>query len=432
MEEQKGISGSILETYRSLIAVRKASVALRRGGYIPLTCPDAGVWAFVRNDPTETVIVAINLGSGSTSTTLDLSAFTVPTAGTNAVSLENGGSLGTITQANRAAWPVNLGARSWMIARASITLPVTVSHPDIDGRNIPDDAGAAALAATQACLSSFGDNVDELDQLFVRADGDALRISISGNLPADGTSLDLFIDADPGAGTGQNWLVTAHLPAPPGGLAPLDGTTFDPGFSPDALYYLNTVGGMVYVDRVSLPSPGGALASKEYRGAVGLNTGRGVLSGGTNPNGVEAAIDGTNTLGITASSASSAASATTGLEIRIPFADLGLPSDFSGPVGVAAFLQRVDSVASNQWLPPLPAGSADLALAPNLGGVAGQQHAIVTVGLQGDLDGSGTVDAGDVALLLLDFGPCAGCVSDLDGNGQIDSGDLALLLLLFS
>jgi hypothetical protein len=49
----------------------------------------------------------------------------------------------------------------------------------------------------------------------------------------------------------------------------------------------------------------------------------------------------------------------------------------------------------------------------------------------GDLDGSGTVDNGDIALCLLDFGPCEGCVSDIDGSGYVDFGDVALILLSF-
>ena len=47
----------------------------------------------------------------------------------------------------------------------------------------------------------------------------------------------------------------------------------------------------------------------------------------------------------------------------------------------------------------------------------------------GDLDGSGEVDSGDVALALLDSGLCPGCPGDLDGSGEIDSGDVALILL---
>ena len=56
----------------------------------------------------------------------------------------------------------------------------------------------------------------------------------------------------------------------------------------------------------------------------------------------------------------------------------------------------------------------------------------VGTGLLGDLDGDGMVGSGDAALLLLDFGACAGCASDLDGNGEVDSGDLAFLLLLYT
>ena len=47
----------------------------------------------------------------------------------------------------------------------------------------------------------------------------------------------------------------------------------------------------------------------------------------------------------------------------------------------------------------------------------------------GDLDGSGEVDSGDVALALLDSGACPGCPGDLDESGEIDSGDVALILL---
>jgi len=42
-----------------------------------------------------------------------------------------------------------------------------------------------------------------------------------------------------------------------------------------------------------------------------------------------------------------------------------------------------------------------------------------------DLDGSGTVDGGDLAALLADWG---GVASDLDGSGTVDGGDLAALL----
>lgn len=48
-----------------------------------------------------------------------------------------------------------------------------------------------------------------------------------------------------------------------------------------------------------------------------------------------------------------------------------------------------------------------------------------------DLDGDREVAASDLALVLLDFGPCPLCPSDLDGSGEVSAGDLALALLEF-
>ena len=59
-------------------------------------------------------------------------------------------------------------------------------------------------------------------------------------------------------------------------------------------------------------------------------------------------------------------------------------------------------------------------------------YAIMTgneaVPVPGDFDGDGDVDAGDLATLLSEWGPCEGCTSDLEGDGVVDAGDLAVLL----
>ncbi|MFM7809607.1 MAG: agmatine deiminase family protein [Planctomycetota bacterium] len=52
----------------------------------------------------------------------------------------------------------------------------------------------------------------------------------------------------------------------------------------------------------------------------------------------------------------------------------------------------------------------------------------------GDLDGDGFITGGDIALLLLDAGPCAdaaNCPADLDFDGVVGASDLSLMLLLF-
>jgi len=48
-----------------------------------------------------------------------------------------------------------------------------------------------------------------------------------------------------------------------------------------------------------------------------------------------------------------------------------------------------------------------------------------------DLDCDGRVDFGDIAIALLDFGPCDACASDVDGSGVVDFGDVAFILLDF-
>jgi hypothetical protein len=55
----------------------------------------------------------------------------------------------------------------------------------------------------------------------------------------------------------------------------------------------------------------------------------------------------------------------------------------------------------------------------------------VSACLATDLDCDGRVDFGDVAIALLDFGPCDACASDVDGSGVVDFGDVAFILLDF-
>ena len=45
-----------------------------------------------------------------------------------------------------------------------------------------------------------------------------------------------------------------------------------------------------------------------------------------------------------------------------------------------------------------------------------------------DLDGNGTVNGADLAILLGAWGACEGCPADLDANGQVNGADLAVLL----
>lgn len=61
VEEQSGIPGSLLETYRDLIRLRRSSPALLHGGYAEIPTDHPGVWCFERSLPGERLLVAINL-----------------------------------------------------------------------------------------------------------------------------------------------------------------------------------------------------------------------------------------------------------------------------------------------------------------------------------------------------------------------------------
>ncbi len=60
------------------------------------------------------------------------------------------------------------------------------------------------------------------------------------------------------------------------------------------------------------------------------------------------------------------------------------------------------------------------------------ESVVCTAAPFGDLDGDRRVGASDLALLLLDFGPCPGCPADLDQSGEVDGGDVAVLLISFT
>ena len=53
----------------------------------------------------------------------------------------------------------------------------------------------------------------------------------------------------------------------------------------------------------------------------------------------------------------------------------------------------------------------------------------VQQGHTGDLNGDGTVDGADLALVLVAWGVCDGCPADFNGDGLVDGGDLAMILV---
>jgi hypothetical protein len=110
--------------------------------------------------------------------------------------------------------------------------------------------------------------------------------------------------------------------------------------------------------------------------------------------------------------------------------DAGLATFASGNVSSASAVDNVETIHLTGLRPgeyTLEVSRADTAS----GSVMAYASWIVDasgMGLEGDVDGNGLVDFGDVALALLNFGVDEPS-SDLDVNGVVDFGDVALILL---
>jgi len=394
--------------------------------HFAVTASDSRVWSFLRRHapaggPNQTLLIAINLSGATRATTLNLSGYTLPSGGSPATDLVTGQAQPQITAANQGAYSISIPRYSYRILTVDLTPPPPpVSR--VDGINIPTSLASPLLTITQNTPTALGDNVSELNQLLLRADPDGLLVGISGNLQNDGTALALFFDTVIG---GQNIVETSAQAAPPGGLSDLTGLRFDAGFNADRLFFINAPSGTFYTDQVNLVS---GSSTKTYRGNGTVNSGHGLLTGGTNPNGLQVAFNNTNTAGITSSSVAGAATATKGFEILIPYADLGLATPFCGTLGVSAFIVRSTGEVTQQWLPGLSGLSTNPGAAPNMTTIAGTQHARTLTPppscthCQADFDGDGDVGTDlDIEAFFACLGGncCATCGSpDFDGDGD--------------
>jgi glycosidase len=373
VQEQQGVAGSLLETYRSLIALRRDHPALRRGGYDEVPNANPATWAFARYaGGQESLLVAINLSGVAVNTTLDLSTFEVTDGSSPVRDVVSGAALPALTTANRGAYALAIPAYSWRVLSARVKPGPPPPPSPYDGSNIPADFSASAPVVTQTTATAMGDNVNELDQLFLRPETGGLAVAITGNLDLSGTALALFLDTLPG---GQDSLQTSSFPQPPSGVPGITGLGMDAGFAPDRLLWINLYGGTVFVDHYTLATGGGGV--HRYLGATAANAGSPLLSGGTNTNGLQAAWNDSNTAGVTATSAAGAASASAGFEALVPWADLGL----AGPgtdVRVMAAIVQGSGAFGNQFLPPLGPGAASVGFAPfSLKTVPGQQYVTI-------------------------------------------------------
>ncbi len=424
VEEQQGVSGSLLETYRKLIALRKANAALRRGDFTSATVGDTHIWAFTRQyapdaGTGQTLLVAINVGGWDITTNINISHLVVPSAGAEVRDVTNGVLQTTLTNANKGGYSVTVPRYGYRVLSIGVSSGTPPELNVVDGLDIINSLSPAGVDVLQDTPTNQGDNSCELNRLLLKPRADGLLIGITGNLATDGRALALFVQS---GSNGQSTINTSTMVAPPSGLKELTGLKFDAGFAPDHLFFLNTYGGTMYVDYLSLPSSGPGV--KTYLGNNAVNSHSPTLTGGDNPYGIQASFDNTNTAGITGSSISGAPTATKGLEVLIPWPALGLSNGCGATFRVAAGIVLNDGTVTNQWLPGIGGSMNNIGIAPNLASVPGTQHATLNLAYTVTDATSALRMAAGLTQAGTDKYPCY----NLDGVKGIGVGDAVLIL----
>jgi hypothetical protein len=247
-------------------------------------------------------------------------------------------------------------------------------------------AGDAYCSTTiQTVETQFGDNTSELDAGYGSIINGRLYLALTGNLENNFNKLEIFIDSVAG---GENLLT--GVPGNDGSNV-MAGMRFDAGFEAD-YHVIVRRGNDGTTDRLDVDFAQLGTPNFSFYGNVfgGTNTGVGVTGTGFNTSPIQVAYDNSNTLGVlggcNAADPVAATAVTTGLELSIALADLGLPA---GPVRVCAFVNGSGhNYASNQFLGGLAAPQCNLggdgagvftgSLSFDLGAFAGDQFFTVT------------------------------------------------------
>jgi hypothetical protein len=238
----------------------------------------------------------------------------------------------------------------WSIV-ASLTVAgvAAFAQPTIDGTR---DAIYGSPIVVQDTQTGFGNsslgqvdyaNGSELDAAYAYVDMSAqmLYLFFAGNLESNFNKLEIFFDTVAG---GQNRLRGDNSNVDFNGLNRMgddssgNGLTFDAGFEAD--YWIGITGGgepyALYANWAQLLTSGGGPGY--YLGTTGAAS-NGTLSGGTNPFGIRVTINNSNTGGVEGGSglaSGNGALVTTGVELAIPFAAIGITG--AGVIKVSAFI----------------------------------------------------------------------------------------------
>lgn len=237
----------------------------------------------------------------------------------------------------------------------------------IDG--VRDNSLYGPPLAVQTIETGFGDNASEWNAAYASVSNGKLCLLFTGNLEANFNKLSIFIDSTAGGST-------TFTSAGNDGSNAMNGMIFDTGFAPDYHLIARRGSSKFDLDIANLSTPAFSFHENVLGGS---DSGRGISGtglGNTVP--IRVAYNGSNTAGIggnagNAADQSAAAAVTTGLEICIDLADLGLPS---GPIKVMLLQNNGDhTFLSNQSLAGLPLtfGNLGSPVTTNFSSFAGDQ-----------------------------------------------------------
>ena len=221
----------------------------------------------------------------------------------------------------------------------------TFSHAQPASINGSYDAAFGNPLAVQTDATGFGLNSSELDGAYgLRANG-MLYLFLSGNLQNNGNNINLFI-----GGTGGQTILSAVNPGNLGAnnLSVMNGSQFSPGFYAVYAFNINNTNKTLTISQYNL-------TNNTAVDALGTLTENGnMVANGTVDNSVVIGFNNSNSK----SQSANVGSGSTGLELAIPLALIGNPS---GPVEVLADINgSQEGYMSNQLLPGLPSGTANL------------------------------------------------------------------------
>ena len=295
-------------------------------------------------------------------------------------------------------------------------------------------------------------NGSEADAGFGYISDGVLHLVIAGNLESNYNKLEIFIDAVPNEG--QNPILGNNSEIDFGALNTMGrfedpdtgevqpGLTFDAGFTAD--YWISFTSGPgappkkggepgydTYINYAQLLTGGGDTAISGFAGPGGAGAAGALFT----ENGILAAIDNSNVLGVVGGDGvDDGSGVVTGVEIHIPLDALGHAA--GDPIRVSAFINGSGhDFISNQVLGGL-GGSANLGFPRfvNFEDIEGDQFFVVDGdggggdGCFGDLNGDGQVDGADFGSLLASWGVCPSCPADLNEDDVVDGADVGLIL----